>query len=99
MNASLGKLSDSASGTMLLAFRDEVERTSMIAAPIRIHGATDVSRTIFGINQEVIAALTVPCIERLDRPQSPSIADVESLVREMAGRLSELMCYTGHNAL
>jgi len=126
----LGKLTDSASGNMLLAFRDEAERTRMIAAQIRIHGelevdaaqllrqiedararaaitwpsrrirgATDVSRPIFGINQEVIAALTVPYIERLDRSQSPTIPDVEALVGEMAARLSELMCYTGHNAL
>ncbi len=126
----LGKLTDSASGNILLAFRDEAERTRMIAAQIRIHGelevdaaqllrqiedarakaaitwpsrrirgATDVSRPIFGLNQEVIAALTVPYIERLDRSQSPSIPAVEALVGEIAGRLSELMCYTGHNAL
>ncbi|MEO8542566.1 MAG: IclR family transcriptional regulator [Betaproteobacteria bacterium] len=126
----LGKLSDSASGTILLAFRDEAERTRMMAAQIRIHGeleidaaqllrqieqarsnesitwpsrrivgATDVSRPVFGIKQEVIAALTVPYIERLDRPQSPSIPDVELLVREIAARLSERMYYTGHNEL
>ncbi len=126
----LAKLSDSASGTILLAFRDEAERTRMLAAQIRIHGeletdaaqllrqiedarknatitwpsrrirgATDISRPVFGIDQEVIAALTVPYIERLDRPQSPSIPDVEAQVREIAARLSELMCYTGHNGL
>lgn len=126
----LGKLTDSASGTMLLAFQDEAQRTRMIAAQIRIHGeldvdaaqllrqiedarakaaitspsrrirgATDVSRPVFGINQEVIAALTVPYIERLDRRQSPSIPDVDALVGEIATRLSELMCYTGHNTL
>lgn len=126
----LGKLTDSASGNMLLAFRDEAERTRMIAAQIRIHGelevdaaqllrqiedarakaaitwpsrrirgATDVSRPVFGINQEVIAALTVPYIERLDRSQSPTIPDVETLVGEIAARLSGLMCYTGHNEL
>ena len=125
----LGKLTDSASGTMLLAFRDEAERTRMIAAQVRIHGelevdaaqllrqleearanaaitwpsrrirgATDVSRPVFGINQEVIAALTVPYIERMDRSQSPTIPQVEQLVAEIATRLSELMCYTGHNA-
>jgi len=71
----------------------------MIAAQIRIHGATDVSRPVVGINREVIAALTVPYIERLDRLQSPTIPDVEELVREIAARLSELMCYTGHNDL
>ena len=126
----LGKLSDSASGTILLAYRDEAERTRMIAAQIRvdgeleidaaqllrqmetarkdafitwpsrrIRGATDISRPVFGINHEAIAALTVPYIERLDRPQSPSIPDVEEHVREIALRLSELMCFSGHNPL
>lgn len=123
----LGKLSDTASGTVLLAFRDEAERTRMLAAQIRIHGeleidaalllrrieearknravtspssrirgATDVSRPIFGNNQEVIAALTVPHYERLDRPQSPSIPEVEAHVREVSERLSQLLCHSGH---
>lgn len=119
----LGKLSDTASGKLLLAFRDAAERTRMLAAQIRIHGeleidaaqllrqidevrrdgtitapstrvrgATDVSRPIFGSYQEVIAALTVPHYERLDRPQSPSISDVEAHVREVAERISQLLC-------
>jgi DNA-binding IclR family transcriptional regulator len=119
----LGKLSDTASGKLLLAFRDAAERTRMLAAQIRIHGeleidaaqllrqidevrrdgtitapstrvrgATDVSRPIFGGHQEVIAALTVPHYERLDRPQSPSISDVEAHVREVAERISQLLC-------
>lgn len=126
----LARLTDSASGIILLAFQDEAQRTRMIAAQVRVHGeldvdaaqllrqidearshaaitwpsrrirgATDVSRPVFGINQEVIAALTVPFIERLDRQQSPTIPDVEALTGEIAARLSELMCYTGHNAL
>ena len=119
----LGKLSDTASGKLLLAFRDAAERTRMLAAQLRIHGeleidaaqlllqidqvrrdgtitapstrvrgATDVSRPIFGSHQEVIAALTVPHYERLDRPQSPSISDVEAHVREVAERISQLLC-------
>ena len=119
----LGKLSDTASGKLLLAFRDAAERTRMLAAQIRIHGeleidaaqllrqidqvrrdgtitapstrvrgATDVSRPIFGSHHEVIAALTVPHYERLDRPQSPSISDVEAHVREVAERISQLLC-------
>jgi DNA-binding IclR family transcriptional regulator len=126
----LGKLSDTASGQLLLAFRDEAERTRMLAAQIRIHGeleidaaqllrqieeartkgfitspssrirgATDVSRPIFGNHREVVAALTVPHYERLDRPQSPSIPDVEAHVKEIAERLSQLLCYTGHSDL
>ena len=38
----LGKLTDSASGNMLLAFRDEAERTRMIAAQVRIHGELEI---------------------------------------------------------
>lgn len=122
----LSKLSNSASGTILLAFSDEAERTRMLAAQIRIHGeleidaglllrqiedarknasitwpsrrirgAIDISRPIFGINQEVLAALTVPYIERLDRPQGPSIPEVEEHVREIAARLSQRMLHTG----
>jgi len=130
-----GKLSDSASGTILLAFSDEAQRTRMIAAQIRafgeleidaaqrarlellrqietaqesasitwpsrrVRGAIDISRPVFGVNQEAIAALTVPYMERLDRPQSPSIADVEQHLREIAARLSERMCFSGHNQL
>ena len=126
----LGKLTDSASGTILLAFQDEAQRTRMIAAQVRIsgeleidpaqllrqiedaraneaitwpsrriRGATDVSRPVFGLSGDVIAALTVPYIERLDRPQSPSIPDVEAHVREIAQRLSSRMSYAGHNTL
>ena len=126
----LGKLSDSASGNILLAFCDEAERTRMIAAQIRvdgeleidaaqllrqidtarrnasitwpsrrIRGAIDISRPVFDLNPHAIAALTVPYIERLDRPQSPGVPDVEEHVREIASRISELMCFSGHNAL
>lgn len=126
----LGKLSDSASGNILLAFCDEAERTRMIAAQIRvegeleidaaqllrqvetarlnacvtwpsrrIRGAIDISRPVFGINEQAIAALTVPYIERLDRPQSPAVPAVEEHVREIAARISELMCFSGHNNL
>lgn len=126
----LGKLSDSASGTVLLAFCDEAERTRMIAAQIRvdgeleldaaqllrqidtarqnafvtwpsrrIRGAIDISRPVFGINHHAIAALTVPYIERLDRPQSPGVPEVQEHVREIALRISEMMCFSGHNTL
>lgn len=126
----LGKLSDSASGNILLAFCDEAERTRMIAAQIRIcgeleidaaqllrqidtarknafvtwpsrriRGAIDISRPVFGITEYAIAALTVPYIERMDRPQSPEVPEVEEHVREIALRISELMCFSGHNTL
>ena len=126
----LGRLSDTASGNILLAFCDEAQRTRMIAAQIRIdgelaidaaqllrqidtarqnafvtwpsrriRGAIDISRPVFGINQHAIAALTVPFIERLDRPQSPGVPDVAEHVREIASRISERMCFSGHNTL
>lgn len=126
----LGKLSDSASGTILLAFADDAERTRMIAAQVRasgeleidagqllrqisearrsasitwpsrrIRGATDISRPVFGVGTLAIAALTVPYIERLDRPQSPSISQVEEHVKEIAARISSAMTSSGHNDL
>ena len=77
----------------LLRQIDQVRRDGTITAPsTRVRGATDVSRPIFGSHQEVIAALTVPHYERLDRPQSPSISDVEAHVREVAERISQLLC-------
>jgi DNA-binding IclR family transcriptional regulator len=122
----LGKLSDTASGKVLLAFRDEAERTRMLAAQVRIHGeleidaahllqqieearrngvitapssrvrgSIDISHPIFGNGREVMAALTVPYYERLDRPQSPSIPDTEEIGREIAVRLSKLLGYAG----
>jgi DNA-binding IclR family transcriptional regulator len=122
----LGKLSDTASGKVLLAFRDDAERTRMLAAQVRIHGeleidaahlfqqieevrrngvitspstrvrgSIDISYPIFGNGREVMAALTVPYYERLDRPQSPSIPDTEEIGREIAVRLSKLLGYAG----
>lgn len=38
----LGSLTGTASGNLLLAFRDEAERTRMLAAAIRLHGTLDV---------------------------------------------------------
>jgi len=126
----LSRLTDTASGTILLAFVDEAERTRMIAAQIRIdgeleidaalllrqieavrsdtgvtwpsrrnHGVTDISRPVFAANREVLAALTVPYVERLDRLQSPSLVAVQEQVREVTLRLSELMSFSGHNTL
>ena len=76
-------------------------RSVSIRKPLgkRIRGAIDISRPVFGINQHAIAALTVPFIERLDRPQSPGVPDVAEHVREIASRISELMCFSGHNTL
>jgi DNA-binding IclR family transcriptional regulator len=122
----LGKLSDTASGKVLLAFRDDAERTRMLAAQVRIHGeleidaahlfqqieevrrngvitspstrvrgSIDISYPIFGNGREVMAALTVPYYERLDRSQSPSIPDTEEIGREIAVRLSKLLGYAG----
>ncbi len=38
----LGSLTDTASGNLLLAFRDEAERTRMLAAAIRLSGKLDI---------------------------------------------------------
>ena len=87
-------------GAQLLRQIEDARANEAITWPSRrIRGATDVSRPIFGLSGDVIAALTVPYIERMDRPQSPSIPDVEAHVREIAQRLSSRMSYTGHNTL
>jgi DNA-binding IclR family transcriptional regulator len=125
----LGSLTGTASGTLMLAFRDIAERRRMLDAHViikgelsidpvqlevqlddareqgfvtwpsrRAQGATDIARPIFDISGQAIAAISVPYIERLDRPGSPSVAEVAEIVRVIATRLSELMCYRGYDS-
>lgn len=120
-------LTDTSSGHVLLAFRDEVERTRMLAAHIKvegelesdpgelfpiladvrkngcacmasrqIRGVTNVAFPVMGVGSQVIAAINVPHIERIDRKESPSIAQVREIVGNIAQRLSTLMGYSGY---
>lgn len=120
-------LTDTSSGHVLLAFRDEVERTRMLAAHIKvegelesdpgelfpiladvrkngcacmasrqIRGITNVAYPVMGVGNHVIAAINVPHIERIDRKESPSIAQVQEIVGNVAQRLSTLMGYSGY---
>lgn len=118
-------LTDTSSGHVLLAFRDEVERARMLAAHIKVDGeltmdpgelfeilrqvrerghAVMPSRQIRGVTNaafpimatggQVIAALNVPYIERIDEKSSPSLEEVKVAVRNIAARISALM---GHS--
>jgi len=120
-------LTETASGHVLLAFRDEAERTRMLAAQIKTHSdldidpaqllrrleeirtqgytvmpsrhtasVTNVAHPVFGVSGQVIAALTVPYISRLEPPGSPDIQAVCAQVREVAQQLSDLMGYRGY---
>ena len=120
-------LTDTSSGHVLLAFRDEVERTRMLAAHIKvegelesdpgelfsiladvrkdgcacmasrqIRGITNVAFPVMGVGNHVIAAINVPHIERIDQKESPSIAQVQEIVGNVAKRLSTLMGYSGY---
>jgi DNA-binding IclR family transcriptional regulator len=120
-------LTETASGHVLLAFRDEAERTRMLAAQIKMHGdldldpaqllrgleevrslgytvmpsrhtssVTNIAHPVFGVTGQVIAALTVPYISRLEPAGSPNIEAVCVQVKEVAQQLSDLMGYRGY---
>jgi DNA-binding IclR family transcriptional regulator len=56
---------------------------------------TNIAHPVFGVNEQVIASLTVPYIGRLEPAGSPQVADVCGLVQEVARQLSDLMGYRG----
>ncbi len=118
-------LTDTSSGHVLLAFRDEAERARMLAAHImvdgelaldpgelfeilrqvreeghavmasrQIRGVTNVACPVLGSNGQVIAALNVPHIERIDQQASVPLAEVKLQVASIAARISALMGYT-----
>jgi DNA-binding IclR family transcriptional regulator len=119
-------LTDTSSGHVLLAFRDEVERARMLAAHIKVEGelaidpgelfatlhqvrtlghASMASRQIRGVTNiafpvressgQVVAAINVPYIERIDDQASPDLDAVKDVVSSIAARLSALMGYSG----
>ncbi|WP_287919798.1 IclR family transcriptional regulator [Comamonas sp.] len=121
-------LTDTSSGHVLLAFRDEVERARMLAAHIKvdgelamdpgelfeilrqvrerghavmdsrqIRGVTNVAYPVMGSAGQVIAALNVPHIERIDGQASPSLEQVKAIVHSITTRISGLMGYSVDN--
>lgn len=64
----LGKLSDTASGTVLLAFRDEAERTRMLAAQIRIHGELEIDAA--QLLRRIEESKKEPCGDFTEQPDS-----------------------------
>jgi DNA-binding IclR family transcriptional regulator len=120
-------LTDTSSGHVLLAFRDEVERARMLAAHIKvegemamdpgelfeilrhvrerghavmasrqIRGVTNIAYPVMGSAGQVIAALNVPYIERIDEQVSPSQEEVKAVVGNITGRISGLMGYSSY---
>lgn len=120
-------LTDTSSGHVLLAFRDEVERARMLAAHIKvegemamdpgelfeilrhvrerghavmesrqIRGVTNIAYPVMGSAGQVIAALNVPYIERIDEQVSPSKDEVKAIVGNITGRISGLMGYSSY---
>lgn len=119
-------LTDTSSGHVLLAFRDEVERARMLAAHIKvdgelaidpgelfeilrqvraqgraimpsrqIRGVTNTAFPILGPASQVLAALNLPYIERIDAQANPSLDEVQEIVAGIAARISMLMGHGG----
>ncbi|MBS0343511.1 MAG: IclR family transcriptional regulator [Proteobacteria bacterium] len=121
-------LTDTSSGHVLLAFRDEVDRARMLAAhtPVegerdidpgelfamlqevrergyattpsqQIRGITNIAYPIVGVAGQVIAAINVPHLERIDQKVGPGVEQVREIVANISGRLSALMGAGGYN--
>jgi DNA-binding IclR family transcriptional regulator len=118
-------LTDTASGHVLLAFRDEAQRARMLAEHIQVEGelkvdpgelletlqqvralghSARVSQQIRGVvniafpvresSGQVVAAINVPYIERIDTKNSPDQEAVREMVGNVAQRLSARMGYS-----
>ncbi|MBS0452992.1 MAG: IclR family transcriptional regulator [Proteobacteria bacterium] len=121
-------LTDTSSGHVLLAFRDEVDRARMLAAHVlvegertidpgelfamlqevrergyattpsqQIRGITNIAYPIVGVAGQVIAAINVPHLERIDQKVGPGVEQVREIVANISGRLSALMGAGGYN--
>lgn len=119
-------LTDTASGHVLLAFRDEAQRARMLAEHILVEGEMRVdpgelletlqqvralghsaraSQQIRGVvnlafpvresSDQVVAAINVPCIERIDAKTGPGQAEIRDMVAHIALRLSARMGHVG----
>jgi DNA-binding IclR family transcriptional regulator len=54
-------------------------------------GVTNIACPIFGADDQVAAALTVPYVARLDEARTPSIEETTELLRVICARISKLM--------
>lgn len=120
-------LRDTASGHVLLAFRDDSDRDRMLAMhgavegesalttaqlnkvleqvrksgyaetpSQQVKGITNIAYPIFGSNNNVIACLNVPYLERVDLGAPPPVEDVKQIVDGYAKKLSEMMGYSSY---
>ena len=70
------------------------EEGHAVMASRQIRGVTNVACPVLGSNGQVIAALNVPHIERIDQQASVPLAEVKLQVASIAARISALMGYT-----
>src|SRR5690625_5062502 len=62
----------------------------------QIKGVTNIAYPVFGPNQNAIACLNVPYIERIDLHAAPTVEEVKEIVDGHAKELSEMMGYSGY---
>jgi len=121
-------LRDTASGHVLLAYRDAADRDRMLAkhGPVdgekslpkaqlnklltqvrkngyaetpseQVRGIINIAYPVFGPDQNVIACLNVPYLERIDLGAPPTVDEVKAIVDGYAKELSEMMGYSSYN--
>jgi DNA-binding IclR family transcriptional regulator len=61
------------------------------------HGVEDVSYPVFGFDGRLIAALTIPFLERTDGSQPVAIDDSRAMLAEAAGAISAGLGWYGNN--
>ena len=59
------------------------------------HGVTDISYPVFGFNEEIVGALTIPFLELIDGSQKVSFDTARSMLQTAAANISETL---GHRA-
>ena len=57
----------------------------------QIRGVSNIAYPVLGSAGHAVAALNIPCIERIDKKVTPSIAQAKEALAGAAGQLSLLM--------
>ncbi|MYN11995.1 helix-turn-helix domain-containing protein [Pusillimonas sp. TS35] len=117
-------LTDTSSGHVLLAYKDEVERTRMLSSHIKVEGelqmdpgelfailkevrakgyasmpsiqiggVTNIAFPVFSADGQVMAAINIPHIARIDGTPRPSIEQIRDIMGDVCGRLSRRLGY------
>lgn len=61
----------------------------------QIRGVTNIAYPVLGSNDQLVAALNVPYIERIDMKVNPTLKDVQTMVQQTTARISTMMGYSG----